>query len=185
MITVQNYREVLRLLHPRPVVIVVTISGSGLVNGCTVSWITPVNIDPPTIAFSLSPKRYTYKLLRESNEATINIVGIEDLEKAHYVGTVSGRDVADKLVKAGFTLTSSVKVKPPTIKEALGVLECRVVGEMEFTDHNLIICEVIHARVREELFADGAWTEEARILLHVGGNKYTSTSKHVRAEGGD
>ena len=177
-----KYRSMLRLLHPRPVVIVVTVNNSGKVNGCTVSWITPLNIDPPTIAFSLSPKRLTYEYLRESGEATINVIGFKDARKAHYVGTVSGRDVPDKLVKAGFTLIESIKVRPPSIKEALGVLECRVVGEMEFTDHNLIVCEVVHARADEEFFVNGLWAENAKILLHVGGDKYTTTTEYLELE---
>ncbi len=182
MIDVSGYRSILRLLHPRPTTIVVTSNNSGDINGCTVSWITPLNIDPPTIAFSLSPKRLTYEYLRESNEATINIISFDDAEKAHYVGTVSGRDVSDKLVKAGFTLIESVKVRPPSIKEALGILECRVVGEIEFTDHNFIVCEVVHARANEKLFIKDTWSEEARVLLHVGGNKYTTTGRHVEIE---
>ncbi len=176
---INNYRVMLRLLHPRLTTIIVTVNEKGLVNGCTVSWITPLNIDPPTIAFSLSPKRLTYEYLRQSSEATVNVIGFEDVEKAHYVGTVSGRDVKDKLLKAGFTLVESIKVKPPSIKEALGVLECRVVGELEFTDHNLIICEIVHARVRKELFANGMWSENARVLLHVGGGVYTTTGKRI------
>ncbi len=179
MIDLSEYKSFLRLLHPRPVVIVVTISNSGKVNGCTVSWITPLNLDPPTIAFSLSPKRLTYEYLRESGEATINVMDFNEVRKAHYVGTVSGREVPDKLVKAGFTLIGSVKIKPPSIKEALGTLECRVVGEMEFTDHNLIVCEVVHARVDEKLFVNGMWAEDAKVLLHVGGNKYTTTGEHL------
>ncbi len=182
MIDLSEYRSILRLLHPRPAVIVVTINNSGNVNGCTVSWVTPLNLDPPTIAFSLSPKRLTYEYLRESGEATINVISFNEAEKAHYVGTVSGREIPNKLVKAGFTLIESVKVRPPSIKEALGVLECRVVGEMEFIDHNLIVCEVVHARVDEKLFVKGIWAEDAKILLHVGGNKYTTTGEYLELE---
>lgn len=182
MIDLPEYKSFLRLLHPRPAVIVVTINNNGNVNGCTVSWITPLNLDPPTIAFSLSPKRLTYEYLRESEEATINIMGFSEAEKTHYVGTVSGRGVPNKLVKAGFTLIESVKVRPPSIKESLGILECRVVGEIGFTDHNLIVCEVVHARVNEEMFINGMWSEDAKILLHVGGNKYTTTGEYLELE---
>ncbi|WFO74778.1 flavin reductase family protein [Desulfurococcaceae archaeon MEX13E-LK6-19] len=171
-----------RLLHPRPTVIVVSISKNGEVNGCAVSWITPVNVDPPIVAFSLAPRRYTYKLLKESGEATINIMSFDHMNQTHYVGSVSGRDVKDKLVKAGFKLKSSKKVKPPAIEEALAVLECKVVNEIEYTDHNLILCQVLYAEAKEGVLENGLVPEDIKPLLHVGKNVYTTTTKHYQAK---
>ncbi len=168
-----------RLLHPRPTVIVVAMGRDGEVNGCAVSWITPVNVDPPIIGFSLAPHRYTYKLLKESGEATINVMGFDYVNQTHYVGSVSGRDVKDKLVKAGFKLKPSKKVKPPAIEEALAVLECRVVNEIGYTDHNLILCQVLHAEAKEEIPKNGLLPEEVKPLLHVGKNIYTTTEKYI------
>lgn len=169
-----------RLLYPRPTVIVVSMGGNGVVNGCAVSWITPVNVDPPVIAFSLAPRRYTYELLKESGEVTVNIMGFEHVKQTHYVGSVSGREVGDKLLKAGFRLRPSRKVKPPAIEEALAVLECRVLREIEFTDHNLILCRVLHVEAREEIPENGLIPEEVKPLLHVGKNIYTTTGKYYR-----
>lgn len=166
-----------RLLHPRPAVIIVSTDGR-VVNGCTVSWITPVNVDPPIIAFSLSPRRYTYELIKKSGEATVNIMGYKHARETHFVGSVSGRDVGDKLTKAGFHLRRSEYVKPPYIEEALAYMECRVVREVEFTDHNMVFCRVLNAFVKKDLFRNNLFTEEAKILMHVGRNVYTSTSTH-------
>ncbi len=169
-----------RLLHPRPVVIVVSRGRGGEVNGCAVSWITPVNRRPPIVAFSLSPKRYTYKLVRESGEVTVNIIGFEDASKTHYVGTKSGREVKDKLLKAGFKLKPSKKVSAPSIENALATLECIVEGSFEFPDHDLFVCKVVYAEAISGLLVEEVLSEEYKILLHVGSNIYTTTSRYVR-----
>jgi len=171
-----------RLLHPRPVSIVVTVGRNGEVNGCAVSWITPVNRDPPIIAFALSPKRFTYKLLRETGEATINIVGFDDASKTHYVGSKSGYSVRDKLLKAGFKLKNSKKVKAPSIENSLATLECTVEGSIEFPDHDLFICRVLYAEAVDYFLADGLPSENCRVLLHVGSNVYTTSSSYVRVK---
>ncbi len=176
-------KSMLRLLHPRPTVIIVARGYDGEVNGCAVAWITPVNVDPPVIAFSLSPKRYTHKLVRETGEVTINMMGLDTLEKTHYVGSVSGRDVKGKLEKAGLTLVPSRKIRPPSIAESLGVLECKVTGTIEFTDHDLFICEVVDARARSDVLEQekGIMLERTKPLLHVGSNIYTTTNGYHRA----
>ncbi|MCD6487648.1 MAG: flavin reductase family protein [Desulfurococcales archaeon] len=175
-------RKAYRLLHPRPVVVIVSIGRDGRVNGCAVSWITPVNVDPPIIAFSLAPSRYTYRLLKESGEVTVNIMGFSNMEKTHYVGTVSGKDIGDKLGKAGFKLKPSKKIKAPGIADALAILECRVVKEIEFTDHNLVVAEVLHAEAKQRVFKNNIVSEDARPLLHVGGSIYTTVQRYHSIE---
>jgi len=72
------------------------------------------------------PSRYTYTLMEETGEFTVNVVPPELKEAATYCGTVSGRD-HDKFKDKGLTQIPSLKVKPPIIKEGILHFECRVV----------------------------------------------------------
>ncbi|MCD6428291.1 MAG: flavin reductase family protein [Desulfurococcales archaeon] len=174
-------RLITRLLHPRPACVVVASSKEGKINGCTVAWTTPVNIDPPVVAISLAYKRLTYQYIKETSEFTINVLPRNMVNAVHYVGSASGKDVEDKLSVAGFKLRKSKKVKPPGIKGALAILECVVKDEVRYPDHSLIVAEVVHAEADEQCFTT-LFSESAEVLLHVGSDVYAVPSKYLRAK---
>ncbi|RLG73909.1 MAG: flavin reductase [Thermoprotei archaeon] len=173
-------RLITRLLHPRPACVVIALSKEGKINGCTVAWTTPVNVDPPLVAISLAYGRLTYQYIKETGEFTINVLPRSMADAVHYVGTVSGRDVEDKLSSAGFKLRGSKRIKPPGIEGALAVLECVVRDELKYPDHSLITSEVVRAEVNEQYFTT-LFSESAEVLLHVGGSVYAVPSKYLRA----
>lgn len=174
-------RLITRLLHPRPACVVIASSKEGKINGCTVAWTTPVNVNPPVVAISLAYKRLTYQFIKETNEFTINVLSRSMVNAVHYAGSVSGRDVEDKLSAAGFKLRKSKKIKPPGIEGALAILECVVKDEVAYPDHSLIIGEVVHAEANEQYFTI-LFSESAEVLLHVGSNVYAVPSKYLRAK---
>jgi flavin reductase (DIM6/NTAB) family NADH-FMN oxidoreductase RutF len=49
--------------------------------------------DPCIVLLVLNRIRYTYELIRQNNELTINVPGEELLKQTHLCGTVSGRKV--------------------------------------------------------------------------------------------
>ena len=167
-----------RLLHPKPAIIVISSDSSGRVNGMAAAWITPIARSPPTIGFSIASQRYTYELIKESKEFTLNIVDADYVDQVHLLGTISGRD-RDKLKESGLTLVASKNVKPPHIKEALAVLECRVKNELEIGDRIFIIAEVVAAYARKDLFTEVYDPEKARILMQLGGANYTTITNQL------
>jgi flavin reductase (DIM6/NTAB) family NADH-FMN oxidoreductase RutF len=72
------------------------------------------------------PSRYTYKLIEETGEFTVNIATPELKEVVQYCGTVSGRD-HNKFKEKQLTAIPSKEVKTPIIKECILHFECRVV----------------------------------------------------------
>ena len=80
----------------------------------------------PIFTILVRPSRYTYLLIEESGEFTVNIVapGLEETVK--YCGSVSGRDV-NKFAAKQLTAIPASQVKTPIIKEAVLHFECRVV----------------------------------------------------------
>jgi len=90
----------------------------------------------PTFVVLVRPSRYTYKLIEETGEFTVNIVPPQLKEVAQYCGTVSGRD-HDKFKEKQLTAIPSKKVKTPIIKECILHFECRVVNKSDLIPSEL------------------------------------------------
>ena len=75
--------------------------------------------------------RYTYEMLKQNPEFTVNIPvnGLDD-NAFKICGTQSGRDM-DKIAKAGLTLEKPEVITVPGIREFPLTLECRVLYEEE------------------------------------------------------
>jgi flavin reductase (DIM6/NTAB) family NADH-FMN oxidoreductase RutF len=166
------------LIHPKPAVIVISMDRSGKANGMTAAWTTPLSISPPLVGVSISPRRYTYELVKSSGEFTINVLDRRYASQVHYVGTVSGRD-RDKLAEAGFTLRKSKSVKPPHIGEALAVLECVVEKDVEAGDHVFFIGRVVEAYAKPDVFDEVYRPKKAKILMHLGGSYYATLADEL------
>jgi len=180
MIDITGSRYVSRILHPRPVAILISISMDNKVNGCTVAWFTPVNINPFIFAVSLAYRRLTYKYIKESGLATLNIIPLSMHKEAQYIGSVSGFDVPDKFSRVGIKLEYSQDFKVPHIKGALAYIEALLKDELKYEDHALLTFQATKVYVDERFFKDNVFSEEANVLLHVGGNIYTYGYRYIR-----
>ena len=161
------------LLFPRPVVLVVTCSKEGRVNVMAASWVTPIAEDEPTLGVAIDRSHFTRQLLDEVPEFTVNVPGVDLLDKVWKAGTVSGREV-DKAKILGLTFRPAKKVRPPVIEECIGALEAQVykiipVGEVDF-----VIGRVVAAYVKEEYLYKGEYINfrKAKVLLHAGGRAF-------------
>ncbi|MCU0913715.1 MAG: flavin reductase family protein [Planctomycetes bacterium] len=146
---------------------VVLVTGGTMekANVMTISWQTPVQTaDPCLVLLVMHQGRYTYELIRQNNELVINVPGADLLDQTHLVGTVSGRQI-DKFKEAGLTAVPGQLVQPPLVAECAGHLECHVVQTFTVGNHDLLVCEVVHASVEEDFF-DGAWIPEKFQTLH-------------------
>ena len=102
----------------------VTSENKGKVNTLTASWGGLGTLWRKKVAFIfIRPSRYTNEFIKASNRFTLTFFnGCKD--EMSYLGKTSGRDVPDKIEKAGLT-TISVDGEP-TFKEGRLVLMCRI-----------------------------------------------------------
>ena len=108
-------------------VLLVSHGGKGLPNVMAIGWGTIGIIwQKPIFVVLVRPSHYTYKLIEETEEFTVNIVPPQLKEVVQYCGTVSGRD-HNKFKEKQLTGIPSKKVKVPIIKECILNFECRVV----------------------------------------------------------
>ncbi len=129
-------------------VILVSASSGGKDNFMPASWCFPLSFDPPLFGVAISPKRFTFGMVRESGEFVLNVPGAELKEKVEKYGRHSGRD-CDKFAESGLTREKSEKVGAVSIKECLASIECKVVGEHEAGDHVVFVGRVQNIRERK------------------------------------
>jgi len=149
-------------IFPRVVSLIVTISKEGKANVMTASFLMPISFEPKYLAFSISPKRYTFSLLKERKEFTLNVCDETLLESAKICGTHLEKS-EDKFKLANLTKESSESVRPPTIKECPISFECKVELMKELGDHFLIVGKALKEKIRKKDF---------RPLLHKGGETF-------------
>ena len=168
-----------RLLHPKLAVLIACYDENNIPNAMTAAWIMPVSVNPPLIVVSIAPKRYTYELISKSKVFSVNIPPFEILNKVHLCGTISGRDVRNKLERAGLTIVKGRKLNVPIIKECIAFLECKLWKDVPAGDHNLIIGEIVDAYTKGKIFDVRYDIKKIDLIYHVGGNVYTRLIKEI------
>ncbi len=108
-------------------VLLVSQGNEGLPNVMTIGWgQVGVIWRKPIFTVLVRPSRYTYRLIEESGDFTVNVLPSSLKEVAQYCGTTSGRD-HDKFKEKSLTAIPSLTVKAPVIQECLVHFECRIV----------------------------------------------------------
>ncbi len=175
-----NILTAYRLLHPRPVVIV-TARHEGRDNAMAASWVMPVSFNPPLVAVSIAPARFTHSLIEKSGVFALNVPGEDLLWCVNYVGSVSGEeeDKIEKLRRRGLRIADGRKVDVPVILDCLAVLECVVEAKHPAGDHTIFVGKIVEAYAREGTFVGGLYAESVSPLMHVGGPVYAVATKRL------
>lgn len=178
IIKVNNFTSI---LHPYPTTLITTMGNDKKPNIIAIAWIAPLSITPPVLTFALRRERYSYKLLLENKEFVVNIPDFRYAEESLICGTYSGRD-KDKFELTKFTAVKSDYVSVPSIDECIANIECKVVDivDKKELDHVIVIGEVLNVKVEEEFF-DKHWDlTKVNLLLHVGGNLFTTNKNEIK-----
>lgn len=141
-------RQGLRTLPIRPVYLV-SMDYKGKTNIITVGMFAYFSRNPSLVGIGIVPSRYSYELIRKSQEFVVNAVDTKLMEAARICGENSGRDV-NKFKLARLTPEKGVKVNAPHIGESPVSIECKVVKEVETGDHVWFIAEVQAAFVNKD-----------------------------------
>jgi flavin reductase (DIM6/NTAB) family NADH-FMN oxidoreductase RutF len=145
----------LTIAYPLPVLVIGTYDHAGTPNAMVAAWGGICSSDPPGIAVSVRPSRYTYRNLMEKRAFTISIPSEDYLREADYFGIVSGQD-HDKFAVTGLTPVRSTLVDAPFVREFPVVLECRVINRIDIGAHVQFIGEILDVKVDEKVMgADG------------------------------
>lgn len=130
-------------LYPTPAVVVGT-EVNGKVNWLLVAHVGIIRHDQ--IMLSLSKKHYTNEGIKQTGKVSVNMVNEAMLERADYVGSVSGSQ-ADKSDVFAY---HSGEAGTPVIDESPLVMECEVVDNYETDTFDNFICKITNTYVDED-----------------------------------
>ena len=136
------------MLYPLPAVMVSVSDREGNDNIITVAWAGTVCTNPPMVAISVRPERYSYHMIKEIGEFVINLTNKNLAFATDYCGVKSGRDV-DKFKEMHLTKEQAEKVKVPLIKESPVNIECQVRECKELGSHHMFLADVLAVHVDE------------------------------------
>jgi flavin reductase (DIM6/NTAB) family NADH-FMN oxidoreductase RutF len=179
-------------IAPRPIAFASTIDKEGKVNLSPFSFFNVFGANPPILIFSPARRgrdnttKHSFENVKEVAEVVINIANYPMVEQMSLASTEYEKGV-NEFVKAGFTEAKSTKVKPPRVAESPVAFECKVNQIIETGEEggagNLVICEVIHIHVDEEILDENGKIDPFKLdpIGRLGGNWY-SRSKNALFE---
>ena len=175
------YMLLLRIVRPRPIAWVSTVSSGGVLNLAPFSFFTAVTSKPPTICFSPArlpdgSKKDSLVNVEATGEFVVNVVPEELVEKMNDTAIDFPAEV-DEFESAGLTPVPGDLVSPPRVKESPVNMECKLlqvvpVGE----DGALVIGEIVRFHVSEDVLKDGKIDSDLlKLVGRMGGFEYTRT----------
>lgn len=133
---------------PQPCVMIATWDKDHKTDVMMAAWAG--QYDARQIVISLS-KHKTTENLELTGAFTVSFADVRTVAESDYFGLVSGKNVPDKVERAGFTVTPSPNVDAPIINEYPLTLECRVVSWKD----GILIGEVVNMSADECVLTDG------------------------------
>ncbi len=152
------------------------------VNLMSAAWHTQLSFEPPLYGVSISPKRYTYDLLKKSKVFSVNFLDFEYIETVAYVGGVSGKDV-DKISAFEIPVINGRILDVPVLQEAYAVYECQLAEEVETGDHTLFIGKILGVHYNEKAFSGDKFcpnTEKISPILYIGNEYYMTVDSESK-----
>jgi flavin reductase (DIM6/NTAB) family NADH-FMN oxidoreductase RutF len=180
------YKLMIGCVVPRPIAWVSSVDTAGVPNLAPFSYFMAITHDPPTIAFSASPraetgdpraKKDTLRNVESTREFVVNVV---DDALAEQMNMTSG-DYApeiDEFALANLASAPSVRVRAPRVALAPINMECRVVQIIPIGNlpSNLVIGQIVHLHVRDDVYDAASGRLDMHRLRPVGrlaGHLYT------------
>jgi flavin reductase (DIM6/NTAB) family NADH-FMN oxidoreductase RutF len=181
------YKLLIGCVVPRPIAWVSSVDAHGVPNLAPFSYFMAITHDPPTIAFSASPrgvevagargKKDTLSNVEVTREFVVNVVD-DALAAAMNVTSGDYPPGVDEFAQAGLTPLPSVQVKAPRVAAAPINMECRLVQILPVGNlpHHLVIGEIVHLHLRDDVYDAASGRIDMRRLRPVGrlaGQMYT------------
>ncbi|MFC1907019.1 flavin reductase family protein [Chloroflexota bacterium] len=181
----ERHRFMGNLVVPRPIALVSTISGDGILNLAPFSLFNIVSYQPVPMLF-FTPgrrpdrsKKDTLVNVQQTGEFVVNLVTEEIAEKMNVASGRFPSDV-DEFSVSRLTPVPADLVKAPRVEESPFNMECRLTQIIEFGKPDItgemILGEILRVHVRDDLYRDGVIDAvHSHIIGRMGWGLYTRT----------
>ncbi|MFC1718810.1 flavin reductase family protein [Candidatus Poribacteria bacterium] len=121
---------------------IITIGASGIASA-----------RPPLISLAFGVKRYSLKLIMETEDFVVNVPSSEQALITDWCGRVSGQNV-DKFKDGNLTPGKSLKIKSPYIVECPVNYECTLWKVVNCGSHDLLLGEVQQVHIDQSILSE-------------------------------
>lgn len=166
------------MLYPLPAVLVScgTAEASNLI---TVAWTGTVCTDPAMLYISVRPERFSYGIIKERGEFTVNLTTYAMAQATDFCGVRSGRDT-DKWAATGLHPVPGVANECPSVEESPISLECKLEQIIEFGTHHMMLAKVVNV-LADDRYMDqnGRFNLEKAGLMNYSHGRYYSQGREL------
>jgi flavin reductase (DIM6/NTAB) family NADH-FMN oxidoreductase RutF len=170
-----SYALLTKLVSPRPIAMVVSVSSTGVVNVAPFSYFNLVSIEPPVVMISVQQtsagQKDTARNVLASTLAVIHVVDETILDDMHATGTTLPANESE-LSLTSFTTTSQEHF-PPFINEARAHMNVRLYKHIEVGKSDVLLLEVVEVLIHERaLEGESYGLDFSSLLSRVGSQHY-------------
>ncbi|MCX5372233.1 flavin reductase family protein [Streptomyces sp. NBC_00103] len=177
------YRLLTAVVVPRPIAWVSTLAADGTTaNLAPHSFFTVACTDPPIVQFTSVGRKDSLRNVEATGEFVVNFASEPLFDQVNATGTDFPAHEGE-FDAVGIEREPSLRVKPPRVAASPVALECRLHSTLGIGNSTLVLGEVVHAAVREDVVVDGhPDIRLLRPLARLGRNEWGTVGEiHDRA----
>lgn len=171
------------LTPPSHIVLVSTLSASGISNVAPFGMFMIASSRPPMVAIGINPKSDTYRNIIETKEFVVGIPEISILDKVFKAGEKLSAEI-DEFEYVGLTKYLSEYVGCYRIGECCVNMDCKLNWMHEAGNHTIFCGNVLAADLNEEIFMKATDNVKLRTSLdcayHITGGNFAVGYTEIR-----
>lgn len=181
------YQHLIRVIAPRPIAWVSTVSATGVTNLAPFSFFTGVGSKPPSVLFCPANRRDggpkdTLKNILETREFVINVVPYR-LAEAMNLSSAELPSEESEFQLTGLQVSRSAVVKAPGVSSSPIRMECRLLQHLALDDGpggaNIVLGEIVHMHLDDNVLDSTGYADPLLLDLvgRLGGAAYCRTTE--------
>ena len=181
------YQHLIRVIAPRPIAWVSTVSATGVTNLAPFSFFTGVGSRPPSVLFCPANRRDgspkdTLKNILTTQEFVINVVPYR-LAEAMNLSSAEVPSEESEFELTGLQVSESLVVKAPGVSSSPIRMECRLLQHLALDDGpggaNIVLGEIVHMHLDDNVLDSTGYADPVLLDLigRLGGAAYCRTTE--------
>lgn len=181
------YQHLIRVIAPRPIAWVSTVSASGVNNLAPFSFFTGVGSRPPSVLFCPANRRDgspkdTLKNILATREFVINVVPYR-LAEAMNLSSAELPSEESEFELTGLQISESAVVKAPGVSSSPVRMECRLLQHLALDDGpggaNIVLGEIVNMHLDDSVLDSTGYADPLLLDLvgRLGGSAYCRTTE--------
>ena len=181
------YQHLIRVIAPRPIAWVSTVSATGVTNLAPFSFFTGVGSRPPSVLFCPANRRDggpkdTLKNILQTQEFVINVVPYR-LAEAMNLSSAELPSEESEFELTGLQISESAVVKAPGVSSSPVRMECRLLQHLALDDGpggaNIVLGEIVHMHLDDNVLDSTGYADPLLLDLvgRLGGAAYCRTTE--------